>query len=65
MARRCAVIGELQQHLWRANWQKGVAEMGMVGGGVGGEWTSVVRGCFNQFIVAVFGYYIVVSPSKN
>jgi hypothetical protein len=43
LARRCAVIGELQQHLWRASWQKGVAEWGMLGGGLGGEWTSVVR----------------------
>jgi len=43
LARRCAVIGELQQHLWRANWRKGVAEWGMLGGGVGGEWASVVR----------------------
>ena len=43
LARRCAVIGELQQHLWRASWQKGVAGWGMLGGGVGGEWTSVVR----------------------
>mmetsp|Transcript_24184 Transcript_24184/g.52281 ORF Transcript_24184/g.52281 Transcript_24184/m.52281 type:complete len:1171 (+) Transcript_24184:150-3662(+) len=42
LARRCAVIGEIQQHLWRANWQKGVAQWGMLGGGVGGEWTSVV-----------------------
>jgi len=42
LARRCAVIGEIQQHLWRANWRKGVAEWGMLGGGVGGEWTSVV-----------------------
>ncbi|KAL7538004.1 hypothetical protein ACHAXR_008212, partial [Thalassiosira sp. AJA248-18] len=42
LARRCAVIGEIQQHIWRANWQKGVAEWGMLGGGVGGEWTSVV-----------------------
>jgi hypothetical protein len=42
LARRCAVIGELQQHLWRASWQKGVAAWGMLGGGVGGEWTSVV-----------------------
>jgi len=45
LARRCAVIGELQQHLWRANWRKGVAEWGMLGGGVGGEWASVVRIC--------------------
>ena len=43
LARRCAVIGEIQQQLLRANWQKGVAEWGMLGGGVGGEWTSVVR----------------------
>lgn len=41
LARRCAVIGELQQHLWRASWQGGVANWGVLGGGVGGEWTSV------------------------
>jgi hypothetical protein len=41
LARRCAVIGELQQHLWRACWQGGVANWGVLGGGVGGEWTSV------------------------
>mmetsp|Transcript_30570 Transcript_30570/g.61333 ORF Transcript_30570/g.61333 Transcript_30570/m.61333 type:complete len:607 (-) Transcript_30570:1838-3658(-) len=41
LARRCAVIGEIQQHLWRANWQRGVAEWGMLGHGQG-EWASVM-----------------------
>ena len=41
LARRCAVIGEIQQHLWRANWQRGVAEWGMLGHGQG-EWTAVM-----------------------
>jgi hypothetical protein len=31
------------RRLWRANWQKGVAGWGMLGGGISGEWTSVVR----------------------
>jgi len=35
LARRCAVIGELQQHLWRASWQGGVANWGVLGGGSG------------------------------
>ena len=52
LARRCAVIGELQQHLWRASWQKGVAGWGMLGGGVGGEWTSVVR--FSVLSINIF-----------
>lgn len=38
LARRCAVIGEIQQHLWRANWQRGVAEWGMLGG----DWAAVM-----------------------
>ena len=41
LARRCAVIGEIQQHLWRANWQRGVAEWGMLGHGQG-EWAAVM-----------------------
>lgn len=31
LARRCAVIGELQQHLLRAGWQRGVAQWGVLG----------------------------------
>lgn len=42
LVRRCAVIGEIQHHIMRAHWQKGVAEWGMLGSGIGGEWTSVV-----------------------
>lgn len=37
LARRCATIGELQSHLLRAGWQRGVAEWGMLGG----EWATV------------------------
>ena len=59
LARRCAVIGELQQHLWRANWRKGVAEWGMLGGGVGGEWASVVR------VDPVFSLFFVVCAKYN
>mmetsp|Transcript_11873 Transcript_11873/g.25040 ORF Transcript_11873/g.25040 Transcript_11873/m.25040 type:complete len:1223 (+) Transcript_11873:432-4100(+) len=44
LARRCAAIGEMQQHLWRANWQQGIGQWGMLGGGIGGEWTAVVGG---------------------
>lgn len=36
LARRCATLGELQQHLLRAGWQRGVAQWGMLGRG--GEW---------------------------
>ena len=61
LARRCAVIGELQQHLWRANWRKGVAAWGMLGGGVGGEWTSAV-GEFNSMDACHSG---TVPPSPS
>ena len=44
LARRCASIGEIQQQLWRADWQKGVANWGMLGTLTGGEWVSVVGG---------------------
>jgi len=44
LARRCASIGEIQQHLWRATWTKGVANWGMLGTLTGGEWVSVVGG---------------------
>ena len=39
LARRCAAIGELQQHLLRAGWQKGVAQWGVLG--QGGQWANV------------------------
>eukprot|EP00804_Cyclotella_cryptica_P000558 CCRYP_009961-RA/>CCRYP_009961-RA protein AED:0.09 eAED:0.09 QI:373/0.6/0.63/1/0.6/0.63/11/2826/1054 len=44
LARRCASIGEIQQHLWRASWTKGVADWGMLGTLTGGEWATVVGG---------------------
>lgn len=39
LARRCATIGDLQQHLLRAGWQRGVAQWGVLGDG--GEWAAV------------------------
>jgi len=42
LARRCASIGELQQHLWRAGWQQGVAQWGVIGEGT--KWATVVGG---------------------
>ena len=39
LARRCSSIGELQQHLLRAGWQRGVAQWGVLG--EGGEWAAV------------------------
>lgn len=39
VARRCAAIGQLQQHLLRAGWQKGVAQWGVLG--QGGQWAAV------------------------
>ena len=39
LARRCASIGDLQQHLLRAGWQRGVAQWGVLG--EGGEWAAV------------------------
>mmetsp|Transcript_14644 Transcript_14644/g.22880 ORF Transcript_14644/g.22880 Transcript_14644/m.22880 type:complete len:862 (-) Transcript_14644:1428-4013(-) len=33
LARRCAAIGDLQQHLLRAGWQEGVAQWGVLGQG--------------------------------
>jgi hypothetical protein len=44
LARRCASIGEIQQHLWRATWTKGVGNWGMLGTLTGGEWVPVVGG---------------------
>lgn len=37
LVRRCAAIGELQQHLLRARWQRGVAQWGFLGQG----WAAV------------------------
>jgi hypothetical protein len=39
LARRCAAIGELQQHLLQAGWQRGVAQWGVLG--QGGQWAAV------------------------
>ena len=39
LARRCVTIGELQMHLLRAGWQRGVASWGVLGDG--GEWAPV------------------------
>jgi len=39
LARRCAAIGELQQHLIRAGWSRGVAQWGVLG-----QWTAVAGG---------------------
>jgi hypothetical protein len=39
LARRCTAIGELQQHLLRAGWQRGVAQWGVLGHG--GQWATV------------------------
>ena len=39
LARRCASIGELQEHLLRAGWQRGVAQWGVLGDG--GQWAAV------------------------
>jgi hypothetical protein len=59
LARRCAVIGEIQQHLWRANWQRGVAEWGMLGHGFS-EWATVMLEHGDMTDVAVGP-----SPSKK
>lgn len=42
LARRCATIGDLQSHLLRAGWQRGVAQWGVLG--EGGEWATVAGG---------------------
>jgi hypothetical protein len=42
LARRCSSIGELQQHLWRAGWQSGVAQWGILG--QGSEFAPVIGG---------------------
>mmetsp|Transcript_14324 Transcript_14324/g.21697 ORF Transcript_14324/g.21697 Transcript_14324/m.21697 type:complete len:833 (+) Transcript_14324:561-3059(+) len=40
LARRCSSIGELQQHLWRAGWQSGIAQWGVLGQ----EFAAVIGG---------------------
>jgi len=40
LVRRCAAIGELQEHLLHAGWQRGVAQWGFLGHG--GQWAAVV-----------------------
>ena len=42
LARRCSSIGELQQHLWRAGWQSGVAQWGILG--QGSEFAAIIGG---------------------
>jgi len=37
LARRCATIGDLQSHLLRAGWQRGVSQWGVLGG----QWATV------------------------
>jgi hypothetical protein len=39
LARRCAAVGELQQHLLRAGWHRGVAQWG-------GTWVSHTQKTF-------------------
>lgn len=39
LVRRCAAIGELQQHLLRAGWRRGVAQWGFLGTGT--QWAAV------------------------
>jgi len=39
LVRRCAAVGELQQHLLRAGWHRGVAQWGVLG--QGGQWAPV------------------------
>lgn len=43
LARRCASVGDIQQHIWRAT-SRHVANWGMLGSLNGGEWVSVVGG---------------------
>ena len=42
LARRCTSVGELQEHLLRAGWQRGVEKWGVLG--QGGEWAAVAGG---------------------
>ena len=46
LARRCSSIGELQQHLWRAGWQSGVAQWGILG--QGSEFAAVIGGGYGE-----------------
>ena len=39
LARRCSAIGELQEHILKAGWQRGVAQWGVLG--QGGQWAPV------------------------
>ncbi|KAG7367549.1 ATP synthase regulation protein NCA2 [Nitzschia inconspicua] len=39
LARRLSTIGELQQHLLKSGWQRGVAQWGFLG--EGGEWAAI------------------------
>ena len=48
LARRCAAIGELQQHLLHAGWQRGVAQWGVLG--QGGHWWAQVAPGFDGSI---------------
>jgi hypothetical protein len=50
LARRCAAIGELQEHLLRAGWQRGVAQWGVLG--QGGQWAPVAPGIIDGSIRA-------------
>ena len=42
LARRCTSVGELQEHVLRAGWQRGVEKWGVLG--QGGEWAAVAGG---------------------
>jgi len=42
LARRCTSVGELQEHLLRAGWQRGVQQWGVLG--QGGQWAAVAGG---------------------
>jgi hypothetical protein len=66
LARRCAAVGELQQHLLRAGWHRGVAQWG-------GTWVSHTKknrlfgstGCcfFCIFLLTPF-FYVVLTTTK-
>lgn len=55
LARRCSSIGELQQHLWRAGWQSGVENWGILSDGqwhaVAGTHDSISTDDMSQFVV--------------
>ena len=48
LARRCAAIGELQQHLLQSGWQRGVAQWSVLG--QGGHWWARVAPGFDGSI---------------